>query len=399
MVWRFLFLAGLLTVLSWAVVQAGTYWGAEFVPAGDGIPQAADLAARNLFRADAGEYYSIARDGYAFDGDLYSSPNIVFAPTYPLLVTGLAPLFAGDTFLAGTLLNKALLFGAMVCWLMFLTPMLGRGRAFWVLAAATTAAGAYALHAFYSESTMLFFLGLCLLAWRKKWQWVLALSAGALGASRVAAMPMAALFAGAFAFQAWRSRHQAKDCARALIQAGVCVSGAGAYLGYVGMRFGNPFILFHDILAASWGAFHRPVDAWSLVTGAYLVRYWGMTLARGLTNWNDIRTLNLIWTTLGLAASVYLLVRWRRELWAWLFLVYFLLIYVTNTSSEFLISAHRYFLLMLPIFIMVAAGYERVARWMPPLVARGLAALLLAVNLAYGIFHAAYFNQGVWPYF
>jgi hypothetical protein len=158
-------------------------------------------------------------------------------------------------------------------------------------------------------------------------------------------------------------------------------------------EFGNPFTLLPAIQSASWGRFHPPTDAVKLATLEYLAEHWAAVFSH---SWFDIRTLNLVWTTLAAASAVYLVFAWRGTVFGFAFLIYFLFIYCTNSSSEYLISAHRFFTLMLPIYLLVAAVVGRIAQaW----VGQRLAAALLLLNLLFGVFHAALFNQGYWSYF
>jgi hypothetical protein len=159
-----LLLALALLLSSWAVVQAGVFFGREQIPMGAGQPEAYRITSHDLFRFDSLYYLAIAEHGYAYNGDPNSSPNIVFAPAFPLLVRALSTIMPGDTPLAGLILNKILFFFGLVFMLDFLRAIAGEQRAFWTLFAMVTAAGAYAFHAFYSESSMLFFLSLALVS-------------------------------------------------------------------------------------------------------------------------------------------------------------------------------------------------------------------------------------------
>jgi hypothetical protein len=279
-VWRAFVLAAVLTVASWAVVQVGIFWGAKNLPAGEGVRQVEAVSDANLFRFDSNFYYSIATRGYEYNGDLYSSPNIVFAPLYPLLIRVFTPLFGGDALAAGFTLNKFLLFGALVCLLLFLEPIFGSTAAFWILFGVVTSAGAYAFHAYYSESTMLLCLGVCLLAWQRQWLGTLAVAACALGASRLTALPISGLYAGALLWRGWRGSSPHLG-----IYALIALGGAAGYLGFIDARFGNPFTLLPAVQAASWGKFHPPTDWGQLLTGGYLWHYWVLAFDRGLAGW------------------------------------------------------------------------------------------------------------------
>ena len=386
----------LLTLVSWLNVQAGIYLGRRFVDRGPGYPGYADIDA-DLFRFDAFHYKSIVDFGYIYNGDPLSGPNIVFAPMFPLLVRVLSAVSGLNSLAAGFLLNKVLLFCALAFLCLCLGDWIGRRRAVFTLAALVTAAGSYAFHAYYSESTFLFFLGLSLLGYSRGWWAVTAVAAAALGASRLTGMPIAAVFAVLLCLRARSAEGAARW--RYVAYALVCFAGAGAYLTVIGVKFGNPFTLLDTIQRVSWGRFHPDVDWVRLVSGGYLFQYWRDALSRGARTALQIPTCNLLWTTLGLFAFVYLILAWRRHVLTYVFVPYFLFIYATNTTSLFLIAAHRYFTLMIPIFVMFTALHGWLSRRVSPVLAWGLSAVLLLTNCAYGMLHTAGFNQGAWLWF
>lgn len=384
--WRFAFLAAAaLFLLSWVQVRAGLYLGHKYIPQLDGYPKEGEIQ-DDLFRFDSVYYYGLAEYGYSYNGDPASSPNLVFAPLFPILTDALAHVPGLDAVSAGFLLNKLLLFGALVLLLQTLGQWLPRDRVILSLAALVTAGGSYALHAYYSESTMLFLISLVLFAHSRRLWLTLGLAAAALGASRLTALPVAGALACALLWQAWKSG-PGRERWRLLAAAVLCPAGAAAYLGYIAVNFGNPFQLLPEIQQVSWGRFHPPNDWLMLLTGGYLFNYAWAAVQKGWTTFADIQTLNLVWTLLGLGAAVYLVRAWRWHVLTLVFLPYVLFIYYSNTSSEFLISAHRFFVLMVPIFIMASAA----PRW--------AAALLLLVNIGYGLLHTAAFNQGMWFWF
>jgi hypothetical protein len=107
----------------------------------------------------------------------------------------------------------------------------------------------------------------------------------------------------------------------------------------------------------------------------------------------------LVWLTLGLVASFYLLSKYRRTVFGWAFIGYFAIIYWSDASTEFIISAHRFFALMPPIFLMFGSLHDILMNRYGKGVAYGVSSVLLLVNLSYGLFMTACFNQGRWPYF
>ena len=388
--------AAALLLVSWVAVSAGIWLGNRYVQRGPGHPGYAGVQA-DLFRFDASQYKSIADEGYVYNGDPYSGPNIVFAPLYPMLVRLASRVTGVNTLAAGFALNKVLFFLALALLFLCLREWIGQARAIFVLAAMATAAGSYAFHAYYTESTFLFFLGLGLLAYARGWWAVTAVAAAALGASRLTGLPIALVFAGLLCLQI-REEHGPRRW-RFVAYALFCLAGAAAYLIVIGMKFGNPFALLDTIQRASWGRFHRDTDWLRLLTGGYLFEYWGEAFRRGPHTVRDIPTLNLLWMTLGLASVVYLVVVWRRHLLTYVFAPYVLMVYYTNITSHILGSVHRYFTLIFPIFMMFADLHRWLARRVSPILAWAVSGVLLALNCAYGLLHTAAFNQGVWFWF
>lgn len=389
--------AAIIFLCSWVAVLIGIALGRiDGLPKGDGRDLRSGIH-RDLFRFDSEYYYSIAASGYGYNGDPYSSPNIVFAPLFPLIVDAIAHTGVPEVE-AGFLINKIFLFLSALILFLFLQGLNRSVSAFWILLAMFTAAGSYSFHAFYSESSMLFFLSVALLASQKEKWLILSISSALLGATRVTALPIVLLFAIYLLGLAWRNRHDLPRAALLFLYALLCPLGLLLYLGYINRHFGNPLVLFPAIQSASWGFFHPPIDWLGLATGWRMLQHLLTAVSKGLGGLTDPQTLNFLWTALALGSAIYAVKTYKRELFAWVFLVYFFFVYFTNSTSDYLISAHRFFVLMLPIFLMFNGLHQRIARSHPQ-VARAVTGLLLLLNLAYGLFHTAYFNNGVWYYF
>src|SRR5262249_38426429 len=154
-----------------------------------------------------------------YNGDPHSSPNIVFAPLFPIAVW-LASWIPGlDEVSAGFALNKVFFYLALWILFLYLRTFIGQRKTFLTLTALATTAGAYAFHAYYSESAMLLCLSLILYMHRtQRWTW-LALASAALGAARVSALPICIVVAGFFIVR------------RQMISAAVSLLGIFAFLG------------------------------------------------------------------------------------------------------------------------------------------------------------------------
>lgn len=395
---RALIVSVLLTLVSWVTIQGGIALG-HFPnqPIGPGNDLRSGVHT-DLFRFDSEFYYDIARNGYSYNGDPNSSPNIVFAPAYPLAIK-FANFLGLDSVTAGFALNKVFLTVALYFLFLTLHPQIGLWPSIVCLFAMVTTAGAYSYHAYYSEALMLLLLAVALYCSSQNLWPQLACASAVLGATRITALPIVLFFSTYFLYKAWVERKTSRAIFKYVFLSALCSSGLMLFLGYIWIQFGNPLRLFPEIQSASWGFFHPPTDWFGLLTGASLAGYWSRSLALGWDAPLDIKTLNLVWTTLALAASVYCAALYRRTLLAWIFIFYFMFVYLTNSNSEYLISAHRFFALMVPIFLMFTSLHKWVARNFHPWAARLLTGLLLLLNLAYGLFHTAYFNNGVWYYF
>ncbi len=387
-----------LLMISWMTVRAGIILGHHYLPPGQGVQQPLDIDS-DLFRFDAEYYRDIAVNGYSYNGDPFSSPNLVFAPLFPLAIAAAASLPGVDEVTAGFALNKIFFFAALFFLFLYLRGLIGEIKSLFALLALATTAGAYSYHAYYSESTMLLCLSLCLYAHQQKNWPLLGLSTLALGASRLTALPLVMIFSAALIRQTWINRRDTKSALTAAISAGFCPLGAAAFLIYIWINYGNPFTLFPEIQKSSWGFFH-PDTSWSyILTGQNLWDFWSSALSKGATTWIDIKTLNLIWTMLAAGSTIYAFKKFKLHMFPILFTAYFLFIYLTGGGSDFLISAHRFYALMIPIFVMLTGLHDWIARRTSRLAASAVSGLFILLNLFYCLFHTAYFNQGIWYYF
>lgn len=149
-----------------------------------------------LFRNDSVYYRDIAQNGYSFNGDLFSSPNIVFFPLYPLLTRGLAKVTTLNYTLAGFIVVFGAFAGGVLILYNTIAEEYGVGPAVAVSIGLCLGPGSFSLYAYYSESVMLLFLALCLHFYRKKRDLLLVASTFLLvGTSRSAAGPICLVIA------------------------------------------------------------------------------------------------------------------------------------------------------------------------------------------------------------
>jgi hypothetical protein len=387
-----------LFLVSWLTIRAGILVGELAAPAGEKYTTHSEVQI-DLFKFDSDHYRDIAIHGYSYNGDPYSSPNLVFAPLFPLIIRTLAWLPGLNDISAGFAVNKLMFLLALFFLHKYLLTRFSAATSTVILLAVGTSAGAYAFHAYYSESLMLLLLALCLFFHDRR-NWLgLALACAALGASRVAALPMVIITAMFFGKLAWDERTNVRASAKSLGLALLCATGAVSYLAYIAIEFGNPFKLFPQIQSASWGLFHPPTPWFYVLTGRNLIDFATAALNKGALTYVDIQTINLAWTLLAGASAFYVIAKLKGDYFSMLFAGYFGFVYVTGAASPFLISAHRFYVLMLPVFVMFADLHGWMTARMRKVSAFALTRALLLVNVEYCIIHTARFNQGVWYFF
>lgn len=371
-----------------------------------------------LFRWDATHYLQLATEGYSYTGDPGETSNIAFAPAFPWIVRLLSAPLGLDPVVIGFIWNRlAFLTGALLVW-QFMWYGFGRTAAWLSLAGLGYSAGSFAFHAYYSESTMLLALGVVLLCYRRRWYAGLIASAAFLGLTRTTAAPICLALSFWCVYWAWTQRRQAglhpANTPWRLVAAPLALAGVALYLGLISLRFGNALTLLPAIQAQAWGRYHVEVPLWQVITAWPLWRYWCAALTHdpawwyqpdlptqtwSQSWWYHHRTVNLMWCTLAYLSSIYGLWRLRRD-WglALAFCGYVGLILMSNIGTSYLISTHRFFVFMLPVFIMLADAMTLLHRRRLLPVAIALCAAWLVLNLAQYVRILAYFERGV-PYY
>ncbi len=219
---------------------------------------AARRAHEGLLGWDAGWYLSIAQHGYAVAGQ----ESVRFFPLYPL-----AGRYLGDVPGMGTgaalvlVANLSALAAMAALWLLVRRDRgdadLAR-RSVWLLALAPSA---YSLVLAYSDATLLLCSVVTVLGARTgRWWW-----AAAAGLAAGAVRPVGVLLVVPLAVEAWSRRRDpvgpAGWTARVAALAAPLV-GAGAYLVWVGHRFGDPWLpLTVQQQSGHRGQFAAPVSA------------------------------------------------------------------------------------------------------------------------------------------
>lgn len=204
-----------------------------------GNPAAFQRVHEGLLSWDAGWYQAIALHGYAAAGQ----QSVRFFPLYPLLGRALGQV--PGTGVAAALVvvaNLSALVAMAGLWLLVRHDSGDLGlarRSVWLLALAPPA---YSLVLAYSDATLLLCSVVTFLGARTgRWWW-----AAAAGLAAGLDRPVGVLLVLPLALEVWNRRHDATPgsaTARVAALAGPVV-GAGAYLAWVGHRFGDPWLPF-----------------------------------------------------------------------------------------------------------------------------------------------------------
>jgi hypothetical protein len=343
-------------VVARAIVLAAVAIGKTMLDHGYDPPMHVISAARTgLMSWDADWYRRIADHGYA----RVSSSGLRFFPLYPVMGRGLSFLFGGHTDWALLLIANAfaLLLGALVHALV----MLERGdaglarRAAWLTALAPPA---FVLVMGYSEPLFLC-LAVAAFIWMRQGRWWWVAGAGLLaGLTR----PVGLLLVVPIAIVAVRGGARGPIAAR-LAAVLAPLAGTAAFLGWVGVRFGDPTLPFR--VQNIDGLRGRTVSP--LATGAHAVT--------GLLTGAAGRQLHFLWVVVAVALVVVVFLQWPLEYGA-----YAALTVLAGLSAQHLGSFERYAYGAFPL-VLAGAGLTRTVR--------GERVLLLLSGAAMGAYAVA----------
>jgi Mannosyltransferase (PIG-V) len=201
-------------------------------------PGAAARVHQGLLAWDAGWYASIARHGYVSSG----LQSVRFFPVYPFAARVLGWVPGMGVGPALVLLANLCALAAMAALVVLVRSDLGDAalarRSVWLLALAPAA---YSLVLGYADAALLLCAIVTVLAARKsRWWW-----AAAAGLLAGGLRPLGLLLVVPVVVEVWRTRRDRRDAMR-WVATGAAVlaplAGAGAYLGWVGAQFGDPWL-------------------------------------------------------------------------------------------------------------------------------------------------------------
>lgn len=332
--WPRLFAWAVLTRAVLLIVGVLAIW---LLPSPRGEPFAGleDAAIKTWSRWDGGWYLSIARSGYSYEPGHES--NVAFAPLLPALMRAGGVLLGTD--------DRGLLVAGIAVANISLLIALGYLVALVKLdfddaTAARTALyllvypGAFFLSAVYPQAPFLACVVASLYYARRGRWWV----AGAVGAVAALARPYGVLLAIPLGYEYLRQRDFRVRSIRAdVFSLALVPASAGLWAAYLGLRFGDPFVIVNA--ARAWGRFIPP---WALdLEGLEWVPF-----ATQVTPW--------FFVDLAFALALALLVvqAWRTQRRS--YAIYATLIGLTAVLSGQLGSGLRYALELFPAFIALA---------------------------------------------
>jgi hypothetical protein len=217
------------------------------------LPRSLSLGA--WVRWDAWWYVSIVERGYWFDP--HGQSNVAFFPLLPLVVRGVT-LLTGNPVVAGLLVANAAALGAVAVLWLWARDEAGPEAADRAVRWLAVYPFSFFFHTIYAEGLFVLLVALSFLADRRG-QWPLA---GLWGGLAAATRPMGVLLLAAYGWRAWRAwRAGRAPRAGELVGLALIPAGLGAYVGYLALRFGDPFA-FLRAHAAGWGVGFDRALAW-----------------------------------------------------------------------------------------------------------------------------------------
>ena len=307
-------------------------------------PTALQRVHDGLLGWDAGWYRAIADHGYAVAG----RQSLRFFPLYPLLGRGLGHVPGLGSGPALVLVANAASLAAMAGLLLLVRHDLGgtrwgdpglARRSVWLLALAPPA---YALVLGYADAVLLLCVVVVFLGIRTdRWWW-----AAAAGLAAGADRPLGVLLLVPVAVELWSRRH---DLGPARARAGGVAAlvaplvGAGAYLAWVGHRFGDAWLPFTvQQQDGHRGRLAAPFDAmWHDLVDAAGGHHLGSAL-------------HIPWVVVCVALAV---VAWRRLPTS--YALFATAVLVVSLSSTNLDSFERYALGAFPLVVAASTGTGR----------------------------------------
>ncbi len=360
-----------------------------------------------IYRWDSTHYYSIAQKGYHYT-NACKPQNIVFFPAYPMFVKFFSKVISLDLLYSGYVVSQ--LFFILACILLFgiINHLLGPPAAIACLLGLNFSAGTYAFHSFYSESTFLLFLTLSMYYFINNKYLPLALSCFILGASRPTGLAFTSSFFIFFIYQSYAEVYISKEPKLSLrylkalrmgLYSLLCQGGYLSYLGYIYYHFGNPLKIIPEIYECQWSKATKEMSFVDFFTFRHLADRFIDVLNGSIHFLLNIQAVNFIWTFLAAIAAFYSLFRFKHWVFKISFFIYFCGIYKSVGASELLVSTHRYFVLMIPIYLMLADIFVLINRKFGTPLAATYALALIIFGVAQMFVQTTLFTAGVWWYF
>jgi len=207
-------------------------------------------------RWDTDFYYSIATTGYHWNPAVFLHQNVVFFPSYPLLMRWGGALLGGHPLLAGTIISLVAFAGATIVLYRLAAHELGEEKAWPVILLLSTYPFALFYSVAYTESLFLFLTVSAFYAMRRGYVVPAALAGFAAGLTRPNGFWLAAPLLwlavtapapGEVASEPRWSKGRLTACLVALAP----LAGVALFSGYLYLKFGDPLAWMHG--QAAWG--------------------------------------------------------------------------------------------------------------------------------------------------
>jgi len=288
------------------------------------------------FRWDSGWYMQIATSGYSLAQPEPGQRNTFFFPLYPMTVRVLGKLLGGDLQLAAVLVSNLCFIAAAVILYRFVLERWNEELAARSVALLACAPHAVFFSAAYAESLFLLcWVGAFFAAHRQAWGWAGALVALS-GAARLIG-PIAAVGLGLMALE--QAQWRVRGLSWRVLFLGLAPLGVAAYVLYLQLAFGQPWIFFGGQSVAGWGTGHNITNTLTGVLG------W----RGGMAPIADFSHL------VGLSVASLVCVLARRKL-GWPLTVFMALTLLVYWTAWY--SASRYLVVLFPLFIALALLLE-----------------------------------------
>ncbi len=375
-----------------AIVMSAIVIGPQFVecPPLQGRIGRPDFVWEQLSAVDGTRYLHIQMEGYGAEG---GKSLAVFFPGYPVIGWGWRTLFRSPILSLLVVSNLSCLI-AVWFWSQTVTPRTSIGHeqcaldaTLWMLVSPMS----LFFRVCYSESLFVAFVAALLYGMKRRWSLgLLALLAGAATGTR----PVGVMLLPVFVWHVWETADARRDLLRGLCWTPIAVWGLLAYMLFLGLTCGDPWLFAHNqsvwvFKALSWRQKFVELVTFEPIWGCYLPssRHYWQGLREHTTVWNSLD----FWNPLYFVASGGLLVLGARRGWlcrreqllGWLLLLF---PYVMIGAENSMQSQARFTVVNLPLYLVLANVTVRQPTWLRLIVFGCVGGTLIWTAMLFGSF-------------